>query len=246
MSTYSFQNAAAYWRQVPTATFKIDSQALAARPDVQIMTAWEEGLQDYLKGWGRRGFLPVIERYRAMFEKSRMLEIGCGLGFEHIHFFSPVVTESYLADIVPSNVAVVRKVLEAKQIRQSKALLLDYEKEFAFPAFDFIYSHGVLHHAPFEVCREMILPRFSPHLKQGGTFVVMLYTQKLYDDLKAVSLEDFSRKTENAVAGFSNPWSEPYDAEKVGRLFGEQYCLKNSILFNSGYYAMYELEKLAS
>src|SRR5687768_5834037 len=115
-AAYNPTDAIEYWRMVPTASYKIDSRALVTQPPECVVAAWEAGLEDYLRGWDQRGFLPLIRRYQAMFEDKTVLEVGCGLGFEHLHFYAPTTRRSILGDIVPTNVDVVRTVIGAKDL----------------------------------------------------------------------------------------------------------------------------------
>lgn len=241
---YSFRKAADYWFQVPAATYKIDTRKLAHSSSEVILAEWEHGLRDYLGGWRRNGYLPLLEEYREAFRGKTILEIGCGLGFEHIHFFSPVVQHSLLCDIVPSNIDVVNSVLRSKRLNNSEGVLIDYERELGFPRLDFVYSHGVLHHIPFQICRDQVVPRFGASLKAHGKFIVMLYTEEFCSNVRATSLADFAAKTEKPTEGAQNLWSEPYNAEKVGQLFGNGYCLLSERLYNNNNFVMFELEKI--
>jgi glycosyltransferase involved in cell wall biosynthesis len=244
-TAYSLEAAAQYWRQVPSATYRIDTRELAAKPDSAIAAEWERGLKDYLKGWKRSGYLPMLESLRDRFRGKVLMEVGCGFGFEHNHFFSPVVDHSYLCDIVPSNVAVVGSVLRAKNLVRSEAVLLDYSGDIPVQPADFIYSHGVLHHVPFETCRKTVIPKITTGLKSGGRVIAMFYTRDYYRNVSATSNADFAAKTEAPVPGRGNPWSEPYDEVKVQQLFGDGFKLVSAEYYNDRNFMLVELEKTA-
>ncbi len=243
-SQYSFERASDYWIMAPTAHQKINTKELAQKSSEEIVSVWTKGLQDKLAGWDQRGYLPLLDRYKGMFQGKTILKIGCGLGFEHIHFFAPLVERSFLCDIVPSNVDVVSAVLGNLKYTKSEAALIDYDRPADFPPVDFMYSNGVMHHIPFEICRDKVVPYFDIFLKPKGRFVVMMYTHRLYRNLRAASLADFAIKTEAQVDGHQNPWSEPYDAEKMQDLFGDKYKIVFEQSYNDDNYVMFELEKL--
>lgn len=241
---YSFDEAARYWKQVPMANYRVDSKQLVQKGDGAVLKEWETGLKDYEKGWHERGYMPFLHQFQERFRDKTLAEIGCGLGFEHIRFFSPVCQQSFLCDIVPSNVAVVNTILKAKDLSKSQGIVIDYNQKPTFPPLDFIYSHGVLHHIPFEICKNVTVPLFASFLKTGGRFIIMMYTHAFYKQVRALSNKDFAHKTEAAVPGSENPWSEPYDRKKVEELFGSDFKVVSEEKYNNDCFVLFEIEKL--
>lgn len=240
---YSFDTAANYWKQVPMANYRVDSKELVQKGDAAVLKEWEAGLKDYQKGWEERGYLPFLRQFQERFRDRTLAEIGCGLGFEHLTFFSPVCKQNFLCDIVPSNVAVVNTVIKARKLSNSQGIVIDYGNKPALPPLDFIYSHGVLHHIPFEICKNVTVPLFASFLRPKGRFIIMMYTHEFYKQVKALSNKDFARKTEANVPGSENPWSEPYDREKIEKLFGSDFEVMNEVKYNNDCFVLFEIEK---
>jgi ubiquinone/menaquinone biosynthesis C-methylase UbiE len=125
--------------------------------------------------------VPVDQRYAtypwlreaAEFEKhagERVLEIGCGAGADLEQFVLAGAIASAV-DITPAHLELARERLKGRaQIRQAEATALPFPDN----SFDYVYSHGVLHHV--EQARKVVEEIFRV-LRPGGRFNVMVYAK---------------------------------------------------------------------
>jgi SAM-dependent methyltransferase len=99
---------------------------------------------------------------------DHVLEIGCGTGYDLLQF-AKHGARTFGIDVTPEHIRLARDRLgERAQIREGDA------KAIPFPAatFDYVYSHGVLHHIdePKRVVQEIFRV-----LRPGGRFNVHVY-----------------------------------------------------------------------
>ena len=130
--------------------------------------------------WGKTPLnTPSEDRYRiypwlrgaAEFDKhagERVLEIGCGAGADLEQFVLGGAIASAV-DITPAHVQLARERLKGRaQIYQAEGTALP----FPDGSFDYVYSHGVLHH--IEQPRKVVQEIYRV-LKPGGRFNIMVY-----------------------------------------------------------------------
>jgi len=122
---------------------------------------------------------PSEQRYKtypwlktaAEFDKhagEHILEIGCGAGADLEQFVLGGAIASAV-DVTPAHVQMARDRLRGRaEIVQSDATALPFPNE----TFDYVYSHGVLHH--IEQPRRVVEEIFRV-LRPGGRFNVMVY-----------------------------------------------------------------------
>ncbi|HWY71042.1 MAG TPA: methyltransferase domain-containing protein [Terriglobales bacterium] len=108
------------------------------------------------------------------FEETRdkkILEIGCGNGADGA-LFSRAGADYTGVDLTPAAVRATQSHFEALglngrfQVEDAEAL------SFSDESFDFVYSHGVLHHTPHP---KVAFAEVFRVLKPGGRAIVMLY-----------------------------------------------------------------------
>jgi SAM-dependent methyltransferase len=168
-------------------------------------------------------FLTEQERYSiypwlydaAEFRKhqgDRVLEVGCGTGADLLQFAKHGALATGV-DLTTKHVELARiRVGELAMIHQADARHLPFENE----SFDYVYSHGVLHHCdePEQVVREMFRV-----LRPGGRFNVHVYALWSY-----VTLWGFLRygsKWKLHVENSEAPVHlDLYTGRKLRRLFG--------------------------
>jgi SAM-dependent methyltransferase len=99
---------------------------------------------------------------------ERVLEIGCGAGVD-LEQFANHGALPMAVDITLSHLELARKRLGPRaNIYEAEGSALPFEKE----SFDYVYSHGVLHHIdePRRVVQEIFRV-----LRPGGRFTIMVY-----------------------------------------------------------------------
>lgn len=122
----------------------------------------EEGDRYALYPW-----LNDAAEFRAHAGKE-VLEIGCGSGCDLLQFAKFGARATGL-DITPEHLRLARKrVAGQARLVSGEAAVLPFQAR----SFDYVYSHGVMHHLPNP--RAMILEIFRV-LRPGGRFNVQVY-----------------------------------------------------------------------
>lgn len=123
--------------------------------------------------YDQEGHIPAcLDRYP--WHGKKVLEIGLGQGAESEQLIRRGARWSGL-DLTSESVARVGARLAARDLphddlKQGSALRIPYEDD----TFDFVFSHGVLHHIPDILTAQREIHRV---LKPGGTLVAMLYAR---------------------------------------------------------------------
>lgn len=166
--------------------------------------------------------VPVDQRYAiypwlreaAEFKKhagERILEIGCGAGADLEQFVLGGAIASAV-DITPAHLELARKRLNGRaQIHQAEATALP----FPDGSFDYVYSHGVLHH--IERPRKVVEEIFRV-LRPSGKFNVMVYAK--YSVQTLALLVKYGRKWNLHVENSLDPVHiDLYSKRSMRRLF---------------------------
>jgi SAM-dependent methyltransferase len=110
---------------------------------------------------------------------QRVLEVGCGTGCDLLQF-ARHGAQAVGVDITPEHLRLAReRVGQLAEVREADATKLP----FADGSFDYVYSHGVLHH--IENPRQAVEEIFRV-LKPGGRFNVHVYALWSYITLTCV------------------------------------------------------------
>lgn len=174
-------------------------------------------------------FLTEEERYStypwlynaAEFRKhqgEKVLEVGCGTGADLLQFAKHGALATGV-DLTTNHVELARiRVGGLAVIHQADARHLPFENE----SFDYVYSHGVLHHCdePEQVVREMFRV-----LRPGGRFNVQVYALWSY-----ITLWGFIRYGSNWKLHVENSKApvhiDLYTGRKLRRLFGPDISIE--------------------
>jgi len=163
---------------------------------------------------------------------KRVLDYGCGVGVEALQFAPS--NRVWVADIVPGNLKVAKRLFALSDYDLSGALLIQKDAPFikateAFDpdaAFDVIHCSGVLHHIvdPVPVVRAM-----AGWLTDGGELRLMLYSDKAWlaatgeypppDDVTDSPLRERFVRHWDAVGG----WADWYNQQRLADRFGEWF-----------------------
>jgi SAM-dependent methyltransferase len=107
------------------------------------------------------------------FAGQRVLEIGVGMGTDHLQFGRAGALMTGI-DLTPRSVELTRRRFELEGL-QSDLRVMDAERlEFDDDSFDVVYSFGVLHHIP---SAETAFTEVRRVLRPGGLFVGALYNR---------------------------------------------------------------------
>jgi SAM-dependent methyltransferase len=200
------------WREAPRGSDtdgRVFSSDLLALSDDAFLATWDGmAARRYT---GEIGWLGAV--YGDTFRGRRILELGSGLGFDGIRFAQLGAVWTF-ADIVPDNLAVIRRVADLKGLSSVTFHLIGDDLSFAaLPAdFDAIWVFGSIHHVPFEIARQEALAALE-HLRPGGRWMELVYPRERWLREGALPFSDWGRGTD----GERTPWVEWHDIEKVRR-----------------------------
>src|SRR5437899_9129928 len=201
------------WREAPRGSDmdgRVFSTDLLALADVELLAAWNAmAVRRYA---GEIGWLAPL--YADSFRSRRVLELGSGLGFDGLRFVEAGASWTF-ADIVPDNLAVIRRVARLKGLEgRVRFHLIGDDLSFAgLPDdYDAIWVFGSIHHVPFEMARREALAALG-HLKPGGRWMELVYPRERWLREGAPPFEQWGKLTD----GERTPWAEWHDVEKVRR-----------------------------
>jgi len=139
---------------------------------------------------GSRRFYELVEEHRyrkewhipaaAGFDQTKdlaVLEVGCGLGTDGAQFAKAGANYTGI-DLTDAAVDLAKRRFELFQLPGTFRVADAEHLDFADNSFDFVYSHGVLHHTPDTTAAVRELHRV---LRPGGKAVVMLYHRDSYN-----------------------------------------------------------------
>jgi hypothetical protein len=204
------------WKEVPAGiSDRVDTTKVLALSDWELRDYWEAVWHETSMGAGyaTRGWYQ--EMYREMFRGKRVLEIGSGCGVDGIHFIQHGA-QWYFADIVPSNLQLIRRLLDAFKLDcEGITYIEDLSCLDQIPGgFDFIYCNGSMIHVPFAFARRETL-LLASHLRPGGRWVELCYPRERWAREGRLSFADWGRLTD----GEATPWAEWYDLERLSERF---------------------------
>lgn len=201
------------WREAPQGSDtdgRVFSSELLSLPDDGLLARWEA--MAARRATGELGWLAPL--YADTFRERRVLELGSGLGFDAMRFAERGARWT-CADIVPDNLALIRRVAALKRLGDRiETYLISDDLSFATlaPGYDAIWVFGSIHHVPFEVARQEALAALAL-LKPGGRWLELVYPPERWLREGSPPFEQWGRLTD----GERTPWAEWHDAEKVRR-----------------------------
>jgi hypothetical protein len=213
MATAGLASYREKWREAPRGSDtdgRIFSSELLAMPDELFLSTWQGMAARRYDG--ELGWLGTL--YFDTFRGKQVAELGSGLGFDGIRFIEHGAAWTF-CDIVPDNLAVIRRVAMLKGIAD-RARFHAIGDDLSFAAlpsdYDAIWVFGSIHHVPFEVARREALDLLG-HLKPGGRWMELVYPRERWLREGAPPFEQWGKVTD----GERTPWAEWHDIEKVRR-----------------------------
>ena len=118
---------------------------------------------------------PFIRDYAGFQETrgDRVLEIGVGLGTDHIQF-ARAGADLHGVDLTERGIELVRRRLELEGLTSQLEVADAEQLPFDSGSFDYVYSWGVLHHTPDT---PRAIAEALRVLRPGGRICVMIYSR---------------------------------------------------------------------
>ena len=203
------------WKMIPfTADDRAHTTDLAELDDSQLLQQWEKARHATVEGARLndiRGWYQLV--YRDWCRGRKILDIGCGLGIDSIHFAENGASVTFV-DIVASNIELVRRICRLKGIEQTCSFLV--MKDVADLAkldldYDAVMGFGSLMHAPFDVMKPEFDALVTRLKREGGRFIMHAYPKGRWEREGSLAFDKWGEKTD----GEGTPWAEWYDADKL-------------------------------
>jgi 2-polyprenyl-3-methyl-5-hydroxy-6-metoxy-1,4-benzoquinol methylase len=203
------------WRTIPFATDdRAHTADLSSLNDAELFRQWEKAREasvegsrvNYLRGWYQL-------LYRDWCRGRKIIDIGCGLGIDGIHFAENGASVTFI-DIVESNVELVRRICRLKGIEQTCSFLVMRDAEDLAKLdcdYDAVMGFGSLMHAPLDVMKvelDALAARLKP---ESGRFIMHSYPKRRWEREGSLPFSQWGAKTD----GEGTPWAEWYDADKL-------------------------------
>ncbi|UCH51025.1 MAG: class I SAM-dependent methyltransferase [Chloroflexota bacterium] len=208
-----FETLRVKWIEIPGGDARIRADELLTLSDDEFLRFWSGGRQAYTKGdaFAIRGWYNIL--YASALQGKRVLDVGCGLGFDSIYFAQHGATVTFL-DIVEVNVQVIKRLCKILEIPSARFFYMkDIESLYSLDQdFDVILCLGSLINAPFEVARREA-QELLKHLKIGGRWIELAYPKKRWVREGRLPFSVWGEFTD----GPGTPWMEWYDLPKLLR-----------------------------
>jgi predicted O-methyltransferase YrrM len=200
------------WEEVPGGlSYRVYTSELLKLSDRELRDFWEGVCTETTHGeaFAVRGWYHAL--YSDVFRNRRVLEIGSGMGIDAVHFIIHGA-QWHCADIVPQNLEVIRRVVEAfGHSADGFTQIHDFKSFERIPGhFDFIYCQGSLINLPFEAAR---LETFHilQRLKPGGRWIELCYPKERWIREGRLPAAQWGEVTDGA----GTPWMEWYDLDRI-------------------------------
>jgi SAM-dependent methyltransferase len=163
------------------------------------------------EGFSVRGWYHAL--YRDILRGKKVLEIGSGVGIDGIEF-ARHGAEMTFVNIVPDNLAVMRRLCDIFGIRPARFVQLERfaSLDVLDNDYDVVFAQGSLIHAPFSFTKRECAA-ILPHLKRGGRWIELAYPRERWVRDGQPPFRAWGTMTD----GEGTPWIEWYDLAKVLR-----------------------------
>ncbi len=203
------------WETIPfTADDRAQAADLIASDDATLLLQWEKARKatvDERRLNDMRGWYQLL--YRDWCRGRKIIDIGCGLGIDSIHFAENGASVTFV-DIVEINVELVRRICRLKGIEQACSfLVMNGAGDLAKLGCDYdaVMGFGSLMHAPLEIMKPELDALAACLKPEGGRFIMHSYPKARWEREGSLPFDQWGAKTD----GEGTPWAEWYDAGKL-------------------------------
>jgi SAM-dependent methyltransferase len=203
------------WRTIPfTANDRTHAADLIALDDTKLLLHWEKARKATVEESRLndiRGWYQLL--YRDWCRGRKIVDIGCGLGIDGIHFAENGASVIFI-DIVEINVELVRRICRLKGIEKACSFLVMRDADDLRNLdrdCDAVMGFGSLMHAPFDVMKPEFDALAACLKPEGGRFIMHSYPKARWEREGSLPFDKWGEKTD----GEGTPWAEWYDAGKL-------------------------------
>jgi SAM-dependent methyltransferase len=199
------------WGEVPFGqSQRRMSKDLLHLSDGELVEQWESAYRDTSTGsaFFVRGWYQTL--YRDALRGRKILDVGCGLAPDSIHFAQHGACVTFL-DLIESNVRFAERVCGIKRIpNASFRYMEDLDSLDSLPTdFDVIYCCGSLINAPLELTR-MEAQALLRHLPVNGRWIELGYPKVRWEREGRLPETEWGDRTDGGA-----PWMEWHDLQKL-------------------------------
>lgn len=217
------------WTKLPAGKERYRLEDLIKQSDKKCLETylmWTEFWKEE-KGWEHK-------RYKKAFTGKNVIEVGSGMGFD-AYVYAQAANSYACIDINPMQIEFIQRIHSLMGTSEDKAIdnisyqvLEDpYNHYYGKNKFNAFFSHGVLHHVPFNDAKRQF-KNINKYLMSGSFCVFLMYPKERWEYAGRPKFEDFGNSTDGGC-----PWTEWYDSEKILDLVGSEYDLKEVIPWGS-------------
>ena len=227
------------WDEVPAGlNNRVRSSDLLRGQDEDLLAAWARCFSD-ASTFSRRGWRHTL--YRDTFRDKRIIDVGCGLAFDTVHFAENGARVTFV-DLVESNVEVVRRLCELKGLNNCDfCYMRDLTSLSELDGYyDVIYWCGSLINAPLEAIR-LEAKVLLEHLPIGGRWMELAYPKARWEREGRRPFEKWGENTDGGA-----PWMEWHDLDKVlGYLAPAKFDVVLAFEYHNSDFNWFDLIKVA-
>lgn len=179
MPSYNFDLQKKEWARPPIGGRTTSSEEMLKLPDNElrqwVLDIWDlqYSQPSNFGGWYRK-YLKLDDT-----KNKIIIDFGCGFGFDSLSY-AKQGNEVILADIVPSNIEIAKRVLNIFGYEPYQIVEVTNKSPFFYSEpYDIFHASGVIHHIPY--AREILL-RAADRLLPNGEIRLMLYTKELFKE----------------------------------------------------------------
>jgi SAM-dependent methyltransferase len=213
------------WREVPSgAEGRVFGDSILELDDERFLAYWS-GMATKRTASVVGGLYPL---YRDHFAGRRVLELGGGLGFDGMHYAGHGAQWTF-ADIVPSNLAAIRRAAKLKGVDVATHQIGDDLSFDALDEFDAIMVIGSIHHVPFDIARREAVEALR-HLRVGGRWIELVYPRERWLREGSMPADRWGTRTD----GERTPWADGTTPRRSGIGFARPGCGRSSTWSSPG------------
>ena len=199
------------WEELPaTRMERTRAPLLSSLSDDELLCFWDRAHKDHTAGEGfrARGWYELL--YTEQLRGKRVLDYGCGLAFDTIHFAQNGAKVTF-ADLAESNVDAVKRLARLKGLCGSEFLYMeDLSSLNALQGnYDFVLCLGSMINAPLWVLQAEAAA-ILPHVPIGGRWIEFGYPKTRWIREGQVPFHRWGEKTDGGA-----PWMEWHDVAKI-------------------------------